>query len=77
MRVELYLKAESAEEEAELKTWASIHLQTHVQDFLEDSLYDQSLNVSLPDMVYIGKDGEILTEVRQGHEDGPILSKMR
>lgn len=78
MRSELYIKAETREEEEFLKVFSTIHFQTYIQDEIESRVDDWSFNnsiVKLPEIVFIGMDGKILQEVRQGFNDGGIVPR--
>ena len=69
MKAELYLKAECDEDEEQISDWIALHFQTYVQDFLESDADDsgREITVKLPDMIYKGKNGNIIKEVRQGN----------
>jgi hypothetical protein len=69
MRAELYLKAEDAEEEEVLLKWKAVHFQTELQDFLEEESDGVGVGVRLPDIIYVGRNGRIIAETRQGYVD--------
>lgn len=69
MKAKLYLYAETETDLAQIEDWINCHLQTYVQDFLEqDALgdYDRYIHMKLPDMFYHGIGGELITAELQG-----------
>jgi hypothetical protein len=77
MRAELYLKAETDEDEKQLEDWAGIHFQTLIQDFLEEECLGKlGLDpVALPDVYYLNQKGVLMHSVRQGYKGDSLAQQ--